>query len=65
MDRTLPLQLAKGTLAIEHARIYISPTDPPIDDGTILVRDGLIAAVGTPGRRPRRRHRSFPATTAW
>jgi imidazolonepropionase-like amidohydrolase len=41
-----PLRLAKGTLAIEHARIYISPSDPPIDDGTVLVRDGLIAAVG-------------------
>jgi imidazolonepropionase-like amidohydrolase len=41
-----PLKLARGTLAIEHARIYISPSDPPIDDGTILVRDGLIAAVG-------------------
>jgi imidazolonepropionase-like amidohydrolase len=34
-----PLKLAQGTLAIEHARIYISPTDPPI-------RNGLIAAVG-------------------
>ena len=42
-----PLILAKGTLAIEHARIYISPTQPPIEDGTILVQDGLIAAVGT------------------
>ena len=41
-----PLKLAKGSLAIEHARIYTSPTDPPIDDGTVLVRDGLIAAVG-------------------
>ena len=41
-----PLKLAKGTLAIEHARIYISPNDPPIEDGTVLVRDGLIAAVG-------------------
>jgi imidazolonepropionase-like amidohydrolase len=41
-----PLRLAHGTLAIEHARIYVSPTDPPIDDGTVLVRDGLIAAVG-------------------
>jgi imidazolonepropionase-like amidohydrolase len=41
-----PLRLAKGLLAIEHARIYISPTDPPIDDGTVLIRDGLIAAVG-------------------
>jgi imidazolonepropionase-like amidohydrolase len=41
-----PLKLAKGALAIEHARIYVAPTDPPIDDGTVLVRDGLIAAVG-------------------
>lgn len=40
-----PLKLARGTLAIEHARIYTSPT-APIDDGTVLVRDGLIAAVG-------------------
>lgn len=41
-----PLKLASGTLAIEHARIYTSPTDPPIEDGTVLVRDGLIASVG-------------------
>jgi imidazolonepropionase-like amidohydrolase len=41
-----PLKLAKGALAIEHARIYVSPTDPPIEDGTVLVRDGLISAVG-------------------
>src|SRR6266700_852703 len=42
-----PLRLARGTLAIQHARIYASPTDPPIEDGTVLVRDGAIAAVGT------------------
>jgi imidazolonepropionase-like amidohydrolase len=41
-----PLKLAKGTLAIEHAKIYTSPDDPAIEDGTVLVRDGLIAAVG-------------------
>lgn len=41
-----PLKLAQGTLAVEHARIYVSPTDPPIDDGTVLIRDGVIAAVG-------------------
>jgi imidazolonepropionase-like amidohydrolase len=45
-DSHPPLRLARGTLAIEHARIYVSPTDPPIEDGTILVRDGVIAAVG-------------------
>ena len=41
-----PLRLAHGALVLRHARIYTSPTDPPIDDGTLLIRDGLIAAVG-------------------
>ncbi|SRR6266568_1645528 len=41
-----PLRLAKGVLAIERARIYVSPTDPVIEDGTVLIRDGMIAAVG-------------------
>jgi imidazolonepropionase-like amidohydrolase len=41
-----PLKLAQGTLAIEHARIYTSPTDPPIPDGSVLIVDGRIAAVG-------------------
>ena len=42
-----PLQLAHGTLVLRHARIYTQPGAPPIDDGTLLIRDGLIAAVGT------------------
>lgn len=42
-----PLKLAHGTLAIQHARIYTSPADPLIGDGTVLIRDGLIAAVGS------------------
>jgi len=41
-----PLKLAQGTLAIEHVRIYTSPTDPPIPDGTVLIVNGRIAAVG-------------------
>lgn len=41
-----PLRLGQGTLAIERARIYVSPTDPPIADGTILVRNGRIIDVG-------------------
>jgi len=41
-----PLKLAQGTLAIQHARIYVSPTDAPIADGTVLIRDGVIAEVG-------------------
>ena len=45
-DSHPPLKLARGALAIQHARIYISPTDPPIEDGTVLIRDGLIEAVG-------------------
>src|ERR1700761_2784979 len=42
-----PLKLGHGTLAIEHARIYTSPTDPPTEDGTVLIHDGVIAAVGS------------------
>lgn len=41
-----PLKLAKGTLVLQHARIYTAPNDPPIDDGTVVIRDGLIASVG-------------------
>jgi len=41
-----PLRLAKGTLVIQHARIYTSPTDPAIPDGAVLIQDGRIAAVG-------------------
>ncbi|MFZ0797207.1 MAG: amidohydrolase family protein [Terriglobales bacterium] len=33
-------------LALVHARIYPSPTDPPIEDGTILVHNGRISAIG-------------------
>jgi imidazolonepropionase-like amidohydrolase len=41
-----PLRLAHGTLVIQHVRIYTSPTDTPIEDGTLLIKDGLITAVG-------------------
>jgi imidazolonepropionase-like amidohydrolase len=40
------LKLAKGTLVLQHARVYTSPTEPPIEDGTVVIRDGLIASVG-------------------
>jgi imidazolonepropionase-like amidohydrolase len=33
-------------LALVHAKIYPSPTEPAIDDGTILVHDGRITAIG-------------------
>jgi imidazolonepropionase-like amidohydrolase len=35
-----------GVLAIAGARIYVSPDAPPLDDATIVLRDGRIAAVG-------------------
>ena len=37
-------------LALVHAKIYPSPTQRPIEDGTVLVHDGLIYAVG-PGNK--------------
>jgi imidazolonepropionase-like amidohydrolase len=33
-------------LALVHARIYPSPTQPPIEDGAILVHEGRIVGVG-------------------
>jgi imidazolonepropionase-like amidohydrolase len=33
-------------LVLTHARIYSSPADPPIEDGTIIVKHGRIDAVG-------------------
>lgn len=33
-------------LALIHAKVYPSPTDPPIEDGTILVHNGRIRALG-------------------
>jgi imidazolonepropionase-like amidohydrolase len=33
-------------LALVHAKIYPSPTEPPIDNAAILVREGRIIAVG-------------------
>lgn len=33
-------------LALVHARIYLSPTAPPLEDGTILIHNGRIRAVG-------------------
>ncbi len=38
--------MAKGTLAVENAKIYVSPDAAPIERGTIVIQDGRIAAVG-------------------
>ena len=37
-------------LALIHARVYPSPTDPPLEDGTILVHAGRIKGVGPSAR---------------
>jgi imidazolonepropionase-like amidohydrolase len=41
-----PEYMAKGTLAIQNAKIYVSPDTPPIENGTIVIQDGRITAVG-------------------
>ncbi len=33
-------------LVLTHAKVYTSPTDGPIDDGTIVIHNGKIRAVG-------------------
>lgn len=35
-----------GELAVVHAKIYTSPGAPAIEDGSVIVRDGRIIAVG-------------------
>jgi imidazolonepropionase-like amidohydrolase len=40
------LLLPHATLVIRGARVYPSPDSAPLDDATILIRDGRIAAVG-------------------
>jgi predicted amidohydrolase YtcJ len=41
-----PVGLMTGTIAIRNARVYRSADEPLIERGTILVRNGRIAAVG-------------------
>ncbi len=39
--------VARATdLALAGAKIYTSPTDPPIENGSIVIRDGRILSVG-------------------
>jgi len=35
------------SVALVGAKIYPSPTDPPIENGTVIIRDGKIVAVGS------------------
>jgi imidazolonepropionase-like amidohydrolase len=37
---------AHGVLAVSDVKIYLSPDTPPVEHGTILVRDGVIVAAG-------------------
>ena len=39
-----------NTLALVGARIYPSPSENPIEDGIVLIRNGRILAVGTRGK---------------
>ncbi len=40
------IQAQKGSLALLGGTVYVSPTEPPILDGVVLVREGRIADVG-------------------
>lgn len=42
-----PLNIPNGNLALVGGTIYVSPTEEPIRDGVVLIRDGKIAAVGS------------------
>jgi imidazolonepropionase-like amidohydrolase len=40
------VRLKSGVLAIQDARVYPSPDEPPIDHASLVIRDGRIIAVG-------------------
>lgn len=40
------LQGRASDLALVGAKIYLSPTEPPIENGTVLVRGGHIQSIG-------------------
>jgi len=44
--------VGRGTIAIQAARVYTSPDAPPVEHGTVLVRDGVITAVGNDVKIP-------------
>jgi imidazolonepropionase-like amidohydrolase len=44
----------EGSVLLTASRIYTAPDQPPIDDGSILMRDGRIVAVGPSGKIPSR-----------
>ena len=43
----LPISVAAQDLAIVGARVYPAPDAAPLDDATVVIRDGRIVAVGT------------------
>jgi imidazolonepropionase-like amidohydrolase len=48
--------LARGSdLALINAKVYVSPSEPPLEDATILIHDGQITAVG-PGSKTKPPH---------
>ena len=40
------VRIPRGALAVRGVKIYPSPDDPPLENGTVLMRDGVIAAAG-------------------
>lgn len=53
--KTAPQQestFSPSEIALVGARVYVSPFQPAINDGTVFIRDGKIAAVGRKIRLP-------------
>ena len=46
----LSLSSFASDLVLVHAKIYPSPDAPPMEDGTIVVHDGRIQAIGASGK---------------
>lgn len=46
-DKHPSVRLAVGAIAVRGATIYVSPDKPPLNDATLVARNGRITAVGT------------------
>lgn len=42
----VPNRAAASDLALVHAKVYVSPNEPPLEDATILIHDGRVTGVG-------------------
>src|ERR1700759_706008 len=41
-----PVKTAASDLALIHAKVYVSPSEPALEDATVVIHDGQITGIG-------------------